>query len=382
MHRKRTIRRIVTMLLVGLGVNLASPVYAHEAQNFLPIFEAVVRLQSATSSQEIPAYGHLGFASPLAPPVEGSQLELSELAFDIPSGVPLGSMHLVVEQGVLTVASDGSAQGTIVLRVSLPLYNLELRAVATGFLRPTRPPFQFRYNIFDLKFAVRPNQTGLDPVYHVRLLATIAQETVTRDEIDQLIADLDNDNIEIRARAQFRLVQIGRAALGQLQAALPGAPLEQRLRLESIIRQTKGVTTVSIEWIGDGVGVYVARFNVHVAASGKAWTRNVHDLHFIVGTPVQSRIDHNASTISLDNFPEGWRATYNPTTGEYQISSSDGEPLQPCKGDYIVEIRTGSILKPGDDPAGKLGDMGWYYTDSTGRKIGDAGRTKGLVLPK
>jgi hypothetical protein len=358
-----------------------SPTPSPGAQSFFSIFDGAVRLRSATSTQEVPAYGHIGVASLLLePPQEGTELEVSELAIDIPSEVPPGSLHVVIEHGVLTVTSDGSARGDLQVRVSLPLHDLEFSVVATGVLLPTRPPFQFRYRRFDLQFVIQPEHIELDPIYRVRLLATLAQETVTRDEIDRLIAELDDDDIEVRARAQLRLLQIGRPALRQVEGALPGVSEEQRLRLLSIISQIRSVTTAGIEWIGDGVGVYVARFTVHVPSSGKAWTKNVHDVHFIVGTPMQSAINHSGSTVTLQNFPQGWVGVYDPEKGEYLLIKPDqAEPLTPCT-EYLVEIRTGATVNPGGNPVDKLGDMSWYYTDKAGRKIGDAGRTQGLVF--
>ena len=193
------------------------------------------------------------------------------------------------------------------------------------------------------------------------------------EEIEDLIAQLDDDEWRVREAATRRLIEIGRSVLPKVEAALAGATAEQLTRLRHIIAILNQVTSPKVEWIGNGIGVYVFQFNIRPPIA------EVCDLHFIVGTPEQSPgVDHSSSRIT-HNLPEGWKAQYNKETGEYQFfcDQTFGTPpsVLEISKDYKITIRTASMRKP----SGKPGDMSWYWTNRKREKIGESGATQGPV---
>ena len=96
-------------------------------------------------------------------------------------------------------------------------------------------------------------------------------------------------------------------------------------------------------------------------------------MHFIVGTNENSQIDHKHDKLTIP-MPKGWIGKYDPQIGEIIFSSRD-TPLTPATP-YMVKIRTETMYKI------PPGDMGWYWTDKDGKKIGDAQVIEGPVFPK
>ena len=380
--KTKPVRQAIVVILATLAISTAwGTSEARVARQAVPnVFLSLVEgssadIQSASSIESEPLYGHLGFRSlPAKPPGASSQVVVEELVMDVPAEVPLGLVHIeLVRPANLSGQKDGSTSGQMRLDVSLPLYGANFIAVGEGSLRGSPWPDN---RIFELNFNLRTDDQLLEPSYAIHLSAQLAQDTVEKTKIIELIADLDDDDVSKREAATVELIEIGRPALEFVRKALPKSD-EQKQRLLLIIKRIEQVTS-RLEQIGSLVGVFNFTFDLTPNVD------DVCDVHFIVGKPDQSAIDHSNSTITLSPFlkpfPKGWTGSYNGTKGEYQFNCRDPlrreiEPL--TRGStYRITIRTESMAPR------TPGMMGWYWTDESGEKFGEAGETQGPVFLK
>jgi hypothetical protein len=302
---------------------------------------------------------------------------LAQGPLDVPAEVPLGLLRVQLRDSAsFLVGADHLATGTIPLTVSLPLSQIVVPVDATATLRGISYP----YDQFDLDMMLEVTNRMVRFAYPIHFTAHLAQDADSCKRIEELIDQLDALSIEKRDEAFRELLKIGRPALEKMEAALRRpTSVEQKDALEDLIEIARGVTTLKRDLLpGEVWTQYAFEFSVHVppvpGAPADHWTRNVKDLHFVVGKPGDTPIDHGNSTTTLIGFPDDWGGTYDRTRGEYDFRGRT--PLVPCTR-YTIKITTETFRRRG---APEPVETGFKWTDGNGQPIGDSGTTIGPAV--